>query len=56
MSLTNHIIIPTVGSKQSLEDQNIFVPTSFVITPSKHEDLPDFSFWKKSSSAFKRFK
>jgi hypothetical protein len=56
MSLTNHIIIPIVGSKQNLEDQNIFIPTYFTLTPSKHEELPDFTFWKKSASAFKKFK
>ena len=56
MSLTNHIIIPIVGSKQNLEDQNIFVCSYFNLTPQKQEDMPDLSFWKKSMSAFKKFK
>ena len=56
MSLTNHIIIPIVGSKQNLEDQNIFVPNPFSITPSKQEEIPNFVLKKRSSSAFKIFK
>lgn len=56
MSLTNHIIIPVVGSKQTLEDQNIFLPSYFTLTPQKQEDAPDLTFWKKSMSAFKKFK
>lgn len=56
MSMANQIIIPIISSKQNLEDQNIFIPTYFTLTPSKHDDLPDFTFWRKSSSAFKKFK
>jgi hypothetical protein len=56
MSMANQIIIPIISSKQNLEDQNIFIPTYFTLTPSKHDELPDFSFWRKSSSAFKKFK
>ena len=40
----------------SFEDQNIFIPTYFTLTPNKHDELPDFAFWRKSSSAFKKFK
>ena len=56
MSMANQIIIPIISSKQNLEDQNIFIPTYFTLTPSKHDELPDFTFWRKSSSAFKKFK
>ncbi len=54
--MANQIIIPIISSKQNLEDQNIFIPTYFTLTPSKHDELPDFTFWRKSTSAFKKFK
>ena len=56
MASTNHIIIPIVGSKQSLEDQNIFGPSTLQLTPTKNTDLPELHFWKKSMSAFKKFR
>ena len=40
MASTNHIIIPIVGSKQSLEDQNIFGPSTLELTPTKNGDIP----------------
>lgn len=56
MSFTNHIIIPIVGSRQNLEEQNIFLPTYYSVTPQKDDNLSELIFWKKSMSAFKKFK
>lgn len=56
MSSTNHIIIPIVDCRQNLEDQKVFVPTYSLLTPSKRAEFPELAFWKRSSSAFKKFK
>ena len=56
MSLTNRIIIPIVGSRQNLEEQNIFKHVNLILTPKKDEGQSESILWKKSLSAFKKFK
>jgi hypothetical protein len=56
MSFTNHIIIPIVGSRQNLEEQNIFMPSFYTFTPQKDDNTQEIILWKKSMSAFKKFK
>lgn len=40
MSMTNRVIIPKVGTRHNLEDQNVFKFTAFATTPQKdhHKD------------------
>lgn len=54
--MTNRVIIPKVGSRQNLEDQNVFKHSSFAITPQKDQQRDETILWKKSMSAFKKFK
>lgn len=56
MSLTNRIIIPVVESRQNLEEQNVFKHANLVLTPKKHHPHSEPILWKKSLSAFKKFK
>ncbi len=56
MSLTNRVIIPIVDSRQNLEEQNVFKHSSFTLTPQKNQQPPEAILWKKSMSAFKKFK
>jgi hypothetical protein len=56
MSIANHIIIPIVGSRQNLDENILVTPRPLILTPRKDEDLPENILWKKSMSAFKKFK
>jgi|JI9StandDraft_1071089.scaffolds.fasta_scaffold334386_1 hypothetical protein len=56
MSLTNRVIIPKVGSRQNMEEQNVFKHSSFTLTPQKDHQKAESIYWKKSMSAFKKFK
>lgn len=53
--MINHIIIPVVGSRHNLEEQNVFKHSCLSLTPQK-ANLPEPILWKKSMSAFKKFK
>lgn len=56
MSLTNRVIIPVVGNRQNPDEQNVFVHSTFTLTPQKPPQKPEPILWKKSMSAFKKFK
>ena len=56
MATTNQIIIPVVGSRCSIQPSNS-LPSSFTqLTPTKPNSAIQTLPWKKTSSAFKKFK
>ncbi len=56
MSATNQIIIPVVGSRPSLEHQNTHPSSQSPNTPTKSTTSSTTLPWKKTNSAFKKFK
>lgn len=55
MSNTNQIIIPIVASRSHLDTPNLPHPPTLELTPQKHNS-PLHLPWKKTASAFKRFR
>lgn len=56
MAVTNQIIIPLVGSREPTLQRNVFVHSTSSLTPRKQPSTTGPLLWKKTSSAFKKFK
>ena len=56
MSITNQIIIPVVEGREPAHQQKVSVPAALVLTPHKENSANQPILWKKTSSAFKKFK